>query len=147
MIAEVLTTDLPDIRHLIDTTVRHSIPLPADDQHWLLAGIMESLERWEAEPDVFLHIKYVADEQIAGVLLLKDGWNLVNLFIDPAFQGQGIGRALVAAAAKHTRASNYDAIRLNSSDFAVDFYRRLGFVQMGPGKDRPGGCVPMELTL
>ena len=50
MIAEVLTTDLPDIRHLIDTTVRHSIPLPADDQHWLLAGIMESLERWEANP-------------------------------------------------------------------------------------------------
>jgi len=147
MIADVVSEDLPAIRNLIDATVRHSIPLPAGDQQWLLDGIMDSLERWEAEPAACLHLQYVDGEEIVGVLLLKDGWNLVNLFVDPAFHGQGIGRALVAAATEHARVTGRDAIRLNSSDFAADFYRRLGFVQVGPGKDRPGGCVPMELTL
>lgn len=31
---------------------------------------------------------------------------------------------------------------LNSSTVAVGFDRHMGFKQMGPGKGRPGGCVP-----
>jgi len=147
MIKAVAITDLPAVRDLITTSVMASIPLPDDDQQWLLNGIMESLDRWQAEPETCLHLKYVEGERMLGVLLLKDDWNLVNLFVDPARHGEGIGRALVEAAVQHVRTIGNPSIRLNSSDFVVEFYRRLGFVQQGPGKDRPGGCVPMELTL
>jgi GNAT superfamily N-acetyltransferase len=147
VINTVTVEDLPAVRRLIESSITHSITLAAAELGWLLGDIMQSLERWQAEPDAFLHLKYVDGDRIVGVLLLNDGWNLVNLFVAPTNYGQGIGRALVAAATEHARATGHDALCLNSSDFAVDFYRRLGFVQVGPGKDRPGGCVQMELTL
>ena len=38
-------------------------------------------------------------------------------------------------------------LKVNSSTVAVTFYLSLGFRQVGPGLDRPGGCVPLEYAF
>ena len=43
--------------------------------------------------------------------------------------------------------SDVQKIRLNSSHHAKGFYKAVGFVQTGPGKDLPGGCIPFEYNL
>jgi GNAT superfamily N-acetyltransferase len=76
-------------------------------------------------------------------VLVKEYWNMTNLFVAPDHQGRGIGRLLLEAAMKgcQTR-SPRGALLLNSSTVACGFYEHLGFRQTGPGRDRPGGCVP-----
>lgn len=148
MIEPVVTDDLPAVKSLIEATVVRFIPLSAPDHDWLMQGIMKSLDRWEDTPDDSLHVKCVLDGRIVGVLLLQNAWNLTNLFVDPEHHRRGIGRTLLAVAIEHaSEHGDTGCIKLNSSTFAVSFYEANGFVQIGPGKDRPGGCIPMELTL
>lgn len=64
---------------------------------------------------------------VVGFATLADGW-LTNLYVDPAFQNQGIGTALVRAA--QTMAP--DGLRLwvfEPNRGAIRFYERHGFVE------------------
>ena len=57
------------------------------------------------------------------------GANVDSLFIDPEYQGRGIGRALMDHARALTPALSVDVNEQNAA--AVAFYRRLGFRQVG----------------
>lgn len=107
-----------------------------------------SLDQWAEAPAGKLHLKYLDGDAIAGVVLVKDWWNLTNLFVDPACQGRGIGRALLGHVLGACRGrSPRGALLVNSSTNAVGFYRRLGFVPAGEPRDLPGGCVPLRHDL
>ncbi len=78
-------------------------------------------------------------------MLVKDYWNLASLFVLPEFQGQGIASNLVSAALAVCRGkSPKGKVKLNSSTFAAEFYRKYGFQQIGDPRDLPGGCIPYE---
>lgn len=95
-----------------------------------------------------MHLGAWVNARLAGVILVKKHWNLTNLFVHPEFQRRGVGRALVHAVLPACRVeSPKGKLMVNSSTVAVPFYRALGFVQTGPGLDRPGGCVPLELVF
>jgi GNAT superfamily N-acetyltransferase len=116
-----------------------------EDAAFLIGDIDESLEWWRENPDSSLHLKYGEAGVIAGVLLIKEFWNLTNLFVAPDYQRQGIGRLLLNEALQRCRSrSPRAAVLVNSSTYAAGFYERMHFVQTGPGKDRPGGCVPFR---
>ena len=57
------------------------------------------------------------------------GSKIDALFIDPAYQGQGVGRALVDHAASLSHGLTVDVNEQNEG--ACAFYRKLGFHQMG----------------
>ena len=67
------------------------------------------------------------DRPIGFMGLGKD--HMDSLFIDPAFRGQGIGRALVAHALTLHPTLTTDVNEQNEQ--AVGFYERLGFVRTG----------------
>lgn len=93
-------------------------------------------------------LKYVVDGRIGGVVLVKKYWNLSNLFVLPTLQRRGIGRQLLETALAGCRdRSPKGKVMVNSSTVAVEFYKAMGFVQTGPGVDRPGGCVPLEYSF
>lgn len=86
-----------------------------------------------------------ADSAIGFMLL--DGGHLEALFIDPAFHGKGIGRALVDEAVKRFPSLSTDVNAQNLQ--AVGFYEHLGFERTGySALDGQGRAYPlMHLAL
>lgn len=115
---------------------------------------------------------YVAKdgEEIVGVLGFREKNHISLLFVDTAYQGCGIGRALIAALVSYLEGENrpeylpdneadkiLDAlyeknteplITVNSAPSAVTFYQTAGFVQTHEQLEKDGIVyVPMEIRL
>jgi putative acetyltransferase len=63
---------------------------------------------------------------VVGFIAFKKGNHLSLLFVRREFAGQGIGRELFTRCT-----NNLNEITVNSSDAAVGFYQKVGFVQSG----------------
>jgi ribosomal protein S18 acetylase RimI-like enzyme len=80
------------------------------------------------------------DGQIAAALVLEaepDGFVLDNIAVDPAHQGKGIGRALIAFAEARAFAAGYREISLYTNAAMVEnvaLYTRLGFREVRRGE-------------
>jgi predicted GNAT family N-acyltransferase len=73
----------------------------------------------------------VADyqNQIVGMLAIKNMSHIVLLFVDSAFQKQGIGKSLIQVALKICQDKNPDLefITVSSSPNSLSFYKSFGF--------------------
>jgi GNAT superfamily N-acetyltransferase len=79
---------------------------------------------------------------VIGFIAFKRGNHLSLLFIRREFSKQGIGRELFTRCSK-----DLDEITVNSSDAAVGFYQKLGFVQSGDRFKKKGMWgIPMQWT-
>jgi GNAT superfamily N-acetyltransferase len=126
MIEPVEESDLEQVRHLIEAAIRHSVARSDEEAEFLVSDTASSLEWWLQNQHSGCHLKYSDAGKIVGVVLLKNGWNLCNLFVAPTHYRQGIGRALFEAARDHSSATQgIRAIRVNSSNFASGFYEAL----------------------
>jgi ribosomal protein S18 acetylase RimI-like enzyme len=72
-----------------------------------------------------------------------------RLFVQPAFRGKGIGKALVEALVEESRRIGYKYMRLDTAmEPAKSLYRSLGFREIPPYQQVPvEGVVFMELEL
>jgi GNAT superfamily N-acetyltransferase len=148
MIAQVELIDLAEIRSMIEGAIRDRVVHSEQDVQGLVALIDVILREWELDGSDSVHLKYVLDRKIVGVALVKNFSNLSTLFVTPDHQRQGIGRALIEAVVGECKPrSSQPVMKVNSSTVAVTFYLSLGFRQMGPGLDRPGGCIPLEYAF
>jgi len=92
---------------------------------------------------------------VAGVVALRPfGAGLCEmkrLYVPPAFQGSGIGRALAVAIIEAARRAGHRAMRLDTMarlTAATELYRTLGFVEIPPYTYNPlPGVLYLELTL
>ena len=93
------------------------------------------------------------DGQIVGVVALRkldEGLcEMKRLFVQPAFQGQGIGRALAEAIIERARQIGYQRMWLDTvMEPAKNLYCSLGFADIPPYQEVPiDGVVFMELKL
>ena len=71
--------------------------------------------------------------RLVGVITVSAHGNISCAFVDPEYQGRGIGKALFARAKEYLDEYFIGPyrIRLNSSPFAVRFYESLGFEKTG----------------
>ncbi|PKN55232.1 MAG: GNAT family N-acetyltransferase [Deltaproteobacteria bacterium HGW-Deltaproteobacteria-14] len=56
---------------------------------------------------------------------------LMQMAVEPALQGQGVGRVLVAELERRVRADGVGEITLHAREVAVGFYERLGYAVYG----------------
>lgn len=96
-----------------------------------------------------------ADAAAAGVVgvraLSEDAAEMKRLYVRPAWQGRGFGRALAEAAVDHARTAGFHSLCLDTLDHMKDaqaLYRAMGFSEIAPyhGDTAPGMRF-MELTL
>ena len=93
------------------------------------------------------------DGHIVGTVALRrleEGLcEMKRLFVQPAFQGQGIGRALAQAIIEQARQMGYERMWLDTvMDPAKNLYRSLGFTDIPPYQQVPlEGIVFLELKL
>ena len=105
-----------------------------------------------APPDGRLLLARCDGQTVGCVALRKIGDDLCEmkrLFVRPAFQGQGVGRALAEAIIEQARQIGYKRMWLDTvMEPAKALYRSLGFTEIPPYQEVPiEGVVFMELKL
>jgi GNAT superfamily N-acetyltransferase len=147
MIADVTIADLPAAVALIERTVARSVDATDPEKAEYRANIARNLAWWRDHGAEAVHLKFSVRGALAGVVLVKEHWNLCHLFVDPASQRRGIGTALVEAAIARCRGrSPRGRLRLNAARNAVPFYERLGFTRV-PDAPAPFAGMQFEYLL
>ena len=98
----------------------------------------------------YVDLAAFAGDRVVGVIEWMPPGHVAMLFVDPAMQGQGVGRRLFAEALRRIRAAHPDVmtVLVHASRYAVPFYRRLGFRETGPEQEEHGiRYTPMRLEL
>ncbi len=91
-----------------------------------------------------------ADGQLLGMVQLQRPSHVRMLFVAPDMQRQGIGRALLDAALEIATRQHADVttVTVNSSPYAVEPYRRMGFTVAGPPETKCGVIsIPMTKQI
>lgn len=81
-------------------------------------------------------------EKILGFVILsttltREG-HILNLCVDPAYQGQGFGRKMLAYAMSQARQKGIDMVYLEvrrSNTRAISLYDKMNFIQIGERKN------------
>jgi ribosomal protein S18 acetylase RimI-like enzyme len=95
----------------------------------------------------------VSEGRIVGVLVLirrLETMLLDNVAVHPDFQGQGLGRRLIALAESETKRLRYDEIQLYTNEKMVEniaLYSRLGYVEIGRRSEQALQRVYMSKRL
>ncbi len=85
----------------------------------------------------YLHIGCIEsldDKLIAGLILAPVNdkeIRLMQVSVDPKYQGEGVGRDLVKYAEKRAKEAGYKRIIMHAMLSVVDFYEKIGFKQEG----------------
>lgn len=72
------------------------------------------------------------EETIVGLLTSKMTYHVFHFFILPKYQRQGVGRQLWSHYLFHLPPAPPSIITVKASDFALDFYKKLGFTIQQP---------------
>jgi len=86
------------------------------------------------------HAVWVAGAPVMGIVVLlaqADHLLLDNVAVDPAAQGQGVGRALIEFAGLEARRRGYREMRLYTHQMMTEniaLYARTGWVETGRGE-------------
>jgi N-acetylglutamate synthase-like GNAT family acetyltransferase len=115
------------------------------------SNLLASMEPRAIEGYMTSGFKYhVAEDNgvVIGVVGVRDNSHLYHLFVADDYRGRGIAHDLWRVArAGCVEAGNVGEFTVNSSRFAVEMYRRFGFVETGPPETKNGvTSVPMKLT-
>jgi len=85
---------------------------------------------------------------LTGVIALRDLHHICLLFVDKAHHRRGIARGLYQKAMQHCQSRGAKIITVNSSPYAAEAYRRLGFVDTDVEQTINGiRFIPMEHRL
>lgn len=147
-LADATPSDAKSIRALVDRVIRHDVTTDEALLADTLTNVNGNVDLWLREPARCVHLVARGGPDVIGVVLVKDFWNLCNLFVNSAHQGRGVGRRLVEAAANRCRGRNEKgALLLNAATNAIPFYRKLGFTERVPARPLPAGFAAMQRLL
>lgn len=143
MIEIPVKSDIDGIAKLIDETVNACIEASEDDRRKIVEhSIAESLDCIEGKV-AGAHLLHRSPDGVNGLVLVKDYWNMVSLFVLPNSQRNGIATELLnEVVGICSEISSKQSISLNSSNYASGFYENYGFKLSGQPHDLPGGCIP-----
>lgn len=92
-----------------------------------------------------------ANATLLGICVIRNWSHLTLFFVDGAYHGQGLGRKIFELALGECRTKNPElqTMTVNSSLFALDFYKKMGFVAESETPEKHNGVVyiPMKLAL
>jgi Acetyltransferase (GNAT) family. len=113
-----------------------------DFNHEGARNLLASMEATAIEGYLRSGFRYhIAEENgiVLGVIGVRENKYLYHLFVTEARQKQGLATRLWRVAREACiAAGNPGEFTVNSSRFALPFYRKLGFVQVGAPESRGG---------
>lgn len=135
-----------EIASFIERVIATSVDAAKEEKLAFVANVRKNLALWSAEPERSVHLAAWDGTELVGVVLVREFWNLCNLFVAAEYQSKGLGRQLIERAlATCAGRSPSGRVRLNASRNAVGFYQHMGF------SVRAGALVaastPMEIHV
>ena len=81
-------------------------------------------------------------EEVVGMIEVRHYSHISLLFVDKRFQGIGIGKELLRKSLEicFSHKPGLSQVSVNSSPYAAEVYRKLGFRQQGPRQTVKGIC-------
>jgi GNAT superfamily N-acetyltransferase len=144
-------SDAPGISRLLRSLSHTYIVAPDHPEvDKFFATLTESaISAFIGRHDVVYIVAAKPTAELVGAAAISGEETVEHLFVDPAYQGVGLGRRLWERLRDHAlRCGNPGLFKVNSSLNAVPVYERLGFVIVAPKVERYGGAyVPMILKL
>ncbi len=142
-IEAVVTDDIPNLKAISAHCLSVSVDMDADEKGAIIEHSASNIDDYALRADcVFL--KSIREGEIAGFILIKQFWNLSDLFVLPEYQVRGVGgELLLNAMAQAKQNSDKMAIWVNSSLNAEGFYRKFGFEDRTQGSPKPAFTVPL----
>lgn len=98
---------------------------------------LKFLDSFRDKEAAYLHIGCIEslDDKLVGGLILAPvndkEIRLMQVAVDPVYQGEGIGRQLVAYAEKRAQEAGFTKIVMHAMLSVVNFYEKLGYKQEG----------------
>ena len=91
----------------------------------------------------------VDNGECVGMLTLREKKHISLLFVDEMYHRNGVGSALIKFVSRYAvNEEGIDILTVNASPYAVNFYRKRGFKDLGPETVADGiRFTPMELKL
>ncbi len=146
-ILKVNEGDIPSLQHIAERCLTESLLLDDPVRSDLVIHTAKNIRDYVVK-DSCVFVKYVEATQVVAYLLIKNYWNLSDLFVLPERQGCGIGAKLLKYAVASAREkSDRSYIWVNSSENAEQFYRKYGFNNRAATGKNIRGFVPLELLL
>ncbi|MBR1825727.1 MAG: GNAT family N-acetyltransferase [Alphaproteobacteria bacterium] len=105
---------------------------------------LKFLDSFRPEEAKYLHIGCVEmlDNRLVGGLILApaddETIRLMQVAVDTVYQGEGVGRELVAYAEKRAKDAGYKKIVMHAMLFVVGFYEKMGYAAEGEPFDEQG---------
>jgi GNAT superfamily N-acetyltransferase len=141
-IEHVSKMDLEDLKEIAKLAIEQSVDAEETIKKDLILDTYSHIEKGIEITDK-VYLKCVTD-RVLGFILIREYWNLSDLFVSPPHHGAGAGSFLVKQAIGLCRsADNKGYIRVNSSKNAVGFYKHLGFESFAPSNEVPEFVVPL----
>jgi GNAT superfamily N-acetyltransferase len=126
--------DVPAVAQLLKVLARDFIvheSTPEGAATFLRENNEEAIRRYIVAGQVY-HVAE-SDGQIAGFVSMRDRSHLFHLFVGVPWQGQGVARKLWEVARQAAiDAGGSGSFTVNSSNFAVPVYEKMGFVRTAP---------------
>jgi putative acetyltransferase len=107
---------------------------------WATRGAADRVARAMREHDVWVAVEGAA---IGWVEVDRD--RVAALYVSPSCSRRGVGSALLTFAEIAIRTSGYTTARLESSQNALDYYLRRGYLRCGPADS--DGAWPLRKDL
>ena len=109
-------------------------------ERWATRGAADRVARAMREHDVWVAVEGAA---IGWVEVDRD--RVAALYVSPSWSRRGVGSVLLTFAETSIRNSGYTTARLESSQNALDYYLRRGYVRCGPADS--DGAWPLRKDL
>src|SRR5215472_18954995 len=119
-----------------------AVPVMSREQaeRWAARGAADRVARAMREHDV-----WVAVEEAAIGWVEVDRDRVAALYVSPSCSRRGVGSVLLTFAESSIRSSGYTTARLESSENALQYYLRRGYVRCGPPDVQ--GAYPLRKDL
>jgi putative acetyltransferase len=109
-------------------------------ERWATRGAADRVARAMREHDVWVAVEGAA---IGWVEVDRD--RVAALYVSPSCSRRGVGSVLLTFAETSIRSSGYTTARLESSQNALDYYLRRGYLRCGPADS--DGAWPLRKDL
>ncbi len=105
----------------------------------------ESILKYIENPS-FYYCICIIENELAGVIAIKEKTHVFHLFVSPKHQKKGLARLLWNHALVNAFEKNaVVAVTVNSTPFAVEIYEKFGFKRAGEKVEKNGiAFVPMK---
>ncbi len=151
MVRKLSSDDLPEALQLIwDVFIEYDAPEYPEEGVGEFRSFIEltSIKRLMVEEGLLIWGAFDKDKEV-GVIAVKPPCHIVLLFVNKYYHRKGIARALYEEALCHQKEKYFCRVAtVNSSPYAIEAYRRLGFMVTGAEQTVNGlRFTPMQYVI